>query len=223
MPTTCTHLPASPPPLRLSLPGGASLLDAEPLRLAQPALAPLQPFFQLLDAFLAVVRVLEAIPAAFAVPPDPTAIVARLAELGPKVAALLDLAPQLAVPVTVASVLDAGLDLLAQATLRIDSLEATAARAAVAAARAAALTDAQLARFAACAQADTATATANLVRELSPLAGVLTLATSLLALVGGPPLPSLTALDGLPLADLRAGLATVTAALQAARAAIPLP
>ena len=210
-------------PVRIVLPGGAAILDAEPLRLAQPALAPLQPFFQLLDAFLAAVRVLEAIPAAFLVPPDPTAIVARLADLGTKVAVLLELAPQLSVPVTVASLLDAALDGLAQATVRIDSIDALAARAATAAARASATGDVQLAQFAACAQEDTETAAANLVRDLAPIGGVLTLATSLLALVGGPSLPSLAALDGVPLADLRAGLATVTDALRAARQAIPIP
>jgi hypothetical protein len=224
MPAPCKHhLPPSPDAQKLSLPGGAVLLDPDVLRLAQPALAPLTPFFQVLDAFLGIVKVVQAIPDAFGPPPNPTGIVSALADLAPKVATLGGLLPQLSLPLTVVSSLDTVVGALQQATARLDAIDALAAKATTASERSQVLGDAQLAQLAACAQEDVQTATANLLRELAPAAGVLGLLGPLLALIGGPTLPSLDTLKGVPLAGLRRALADLVGVLTAIREAIPVP
>jgi hypothetical protein len=220
----CDHnLPPSPDPQKLSLPGGATLLDPDVLRFAQPALAPLTPFFQVLDAFMGIVKVLQAIPDAFGPPPDPTGIVSALADLAPKVAKLAGLLPQLSVPITVVSSLDTVISVLQQASTRLDSIDALVEKATKAADRSQVLGDAQLAQLAACAQEDVQTAMANLLRELTPASGVLGLLGPLLSLIGGPALPSLDSLKGVPLANLRSALADLVALLTDIRKAIPLP
>ena len=130
MPAPCKHhLPPTPDAQPLLLPGGAVLLDPDVLRLAQPALAPLTPFFQILDAFLGIVKVVQAIPDALGPPPNPTGIVSALADLAPKVAALAGLVPQLSVPLTVVSSLDAVVGVLRQASVRLDGIDALVAKA----------------------------------------------------------------------------------------------
>ena len=217
------HLPPGPELQKLSLPGGASLLDANVLRVAQPALAPLTPVFQIIDAVLGVVKVLQAIPDAFGPPPDPTSIASALADLAPKIEKLAGLIPQLSVPLTVVSALDVSINLLQQASTRLDSIDALVQKATKAAGRAQALGDPQLAQLAACAQEDVQTATANFVNELAPLAGVLELLGPLLSLIGGPTLPTLDSLKGVPLADLRTALTDLITTLTSIRQAIPLP
>jgi hypothetical protein len=219
----CTHLPASPEPQTLSLIGGAQLQDQDVLRVAQPAIAPLTPFFQLLDAVMGVVKVLKSIPDAFGPPPDPTGIVSALSELAPKIAKLANLVPQLSVPLMVVSTLDVVIGALQQASNRIDSIEELVQKASAASARSQVLGDAQLAQLATCAQEDVQTATANLLRELSPITGVLGLLGPLLSLVGGPALPSLDSIKGVPLDGLRTALADLVALLTDIRKAIPLP
>lgn len=219
----CEHLPPSGEPQKLSLPGGATLIDPDVLRVAQPALAPLTPFFQLLDVILGVVKVLQAIPGAFSAPPDPTGIVSALADLAPKIEKVAGLVPQLSIPLTVVSALDASINLLQQASTRLDSIDALAQKVTAATGRAQTLGDAQLAQLASCAQEDVQTATANLIRELTPLAGVLALLGPLLALVGGPALPGLDSLKGLPVGELRQAIADLVTTLASIRQAIPLP
>ena len=223
MAAACEHLPPSAEPQKLSLPGGATLLDPDVLRVGQPALAPLTPFFQVLDAILGVVKVLQAIPGAFSAPPDPTGIVSALADLAPKIEKLAGLAPQLSVPSTVVSVLDISINVLQQASTRLDSIDALAQKATSAKSRARTLGDAQLAQLAACAQEDVQTATANLVSELAPLGGVLGLLGPLVSLIGGPTLPTLDSLKGVPLSGLRSAIADLVSTLTSIRQAIPLP
>src|SRR5262249_41208743 len=127
MSTTCPDaLPLAPAPQKLSLPGGAQLVDQDVLRVAQPAIAPLTPFFQLLDVIMGVVKVLKAVPDAFGPPPDPTAIISALGEIAPKVAKLANLVPQLSVPIMVVNSLDVVIAGLQQASNRISSIEALA-------------------------------------------------------------------------------------------------
>jgi len=220
----CIHLPSTPAPQELVMPGGATLRAQDLIGAAQPALAPLAPLFDILDVVLGIHRVLEAIPdAILGTPPDPTEVAARLAELAGKMPRLLQLVPQFSVPVMAVRLVDAAIGELERARSQLQGILVLLERVRAAAGRGAELGDEDLLRLATCAEEDAATATGNAVRALGAVQGVLSILGPLLALIGGPQLPDLSSLDGQPRDDAVGAIGDLITALRTARDAIPLP
>ena len=217
------HLPATPEPLRATFVGGATLVAQDLVKAAQPALAPLQPLFDIIDAISTTFKVIQAIPDAFGPPPDPTGLISLLPELAEKVSKLAGLVPQLSVPLMAVNLIDGIIRELERAQSQLRALVDTLARAAAAGQRAQELGDVDLARLAGCAQEDTATATGNVLRSLGPVAGILGIVSPLLSAIGGPQLPDLSSLEGAGLDQALAALDGLIEVLRTARGAIPIP
>lgn len=219
----CEHLPPPPLPFRLVLPGAGELVAFDLGAVAQPALAPLMPFFRLLDAVVKAVDVLRAIPDALSVPPDPTQIVARLPALLEAAAALTPLAPPASVPVTAVSLIDAVIEELRRTRGRIEALDAQARRIERAKERARTLADLQLAELADCAEDDLVTATEHVLAPLEALRAILSILGIVLGLAGGPPLPPWVVTSPRDRAALVLDLLAFEQALADVRGRIPLP
>lgn len=72
------RLPAAPDPLTLTLPGGVTMQQQDLIKVIQPALTPLMPVFNILDAVIAVFNTVKAIPESLGPPPDPTKLVSAM-------------------------------------------------------------------------------------------------------------------------------------------------
>lgn len=83
--SVCRSIPAAPPRSRL-LPGGVSWDASNLVETVQPALSPLVPVFNSVDANVAVFNAIKAIPEMIGPPPDPTVLGPALAELASRVA-----------------------------------------------------------------------------------------------------------------------------------------
>ena len=94
----CLEIPEIPDPFAITLPGGVTIEQINLAQAIQPALTPLVPFFDVIDAIVAVFNCVKAIPDTLGPPPDPTALAVCIPELGEKVAKLLRLLPQLSLP-----------------------------------------------------------------------------------------------------------------------------
>ncbi|WP_428263679.1 hypothetical protein [Haliangium sp.] len=235
----CTPLPRLPTPGEIVFPGGATLsqvlaasseipssLDAATNLLAQasPALAPVMPLFNIVDAVQALVACMEAVPDALGPPPDPGKMAGALSDLVPKVAKLADLVPQLAAPRLVLGMIDTLIDYLEGVRDQIEAIVLQVERTAKALDRANELGDASLADIATCSQANTQAQLQAMADALAPvdtLAGGL---NTLLELLGLPAVPPMA--DLVDAADPSSSLATidpVITTLTELRAAVPLP
>jgi hypothetical protein len=233
---SCPDLAAVPAPLSVTLPGGVSVAslmraaDGVPQELdlvqslmaeASPALAPLKPVFDILDAVTAVHAVLKAIPGAFGPPPDPTKITDALGKLAPKIDNLLRLVPQLSVPLLAKDLLDALVTLLLGLAEALQGLAEELQSLGRVADRATALNDPRLASIAACAQRGVVAQAATLGASLAGLGSLLGLLNTLLDMAGLPEVPDLTTLAKLPLGEILAPLSVLVDALRVVRRAIP--
>ncbi len=108
------RIPAAPHPLSMTLPGGVTMQQQDLLKVIQPALTPLMPLFNILDALIAVFNTVKAIPESLGPPPDPTKLVSAIVEMTKKVSKLLRLVPQLSLPYTIIGVVDLVLDTLSK-------------------------------------------------------------------------------------------------------------
>lgn len=223
MPTICVAIPAAPEPQRLTLPGGASLEHPDLLQVVQPALTPLMPIFDIIDAVVAAFKCIEAIPTTIGPPPDPTALAAALPELAQKVGKLLGLVPQLSVPLTIVDTVDLIVHNLGQVRDQLLHLQARLESISAASARALELNDAALLEIAQCAEANVAQEAANIGKPLACLGQLIALLNVFMGMVGGPELPDLSGLDGKPLDQVVQPLDQLVDALQTARAAVPVP
>jgi hypothetical protein len=219
----CLKIASLPSPLKVTLPGGATLLGKDLSTLAQPALAPLMPVFDIIDAVVAIVSVLQAIPDALGPPPDPTAIASKLPELSEKLGKLLGLVPQVSLPLTVAHLLDGIVAELERARSQLVALKEQVQRIALAVERASQLGDPDLTQLTQCASDSLSQETANVGRALAALGGLIGILRILLGLIGGPTIPDLSSLDGVPLDDAIAIFDEVITAFRTARQAIPIP
>ena len=235
----CKPIPRLPAPRQIVLPGGAALsqvlaagseipsgLDAATNLLAQasPAMAPLMPLFNIIDAVLALVECVQAVPDALGPPPDPAKMVEALSGLAEKLPKLLDLLPQVATPRMVIGMLDTLIDFLEGLRDQIEAILLQAERTRAARAKAEELGDANLLHIAGCAEAQGQAQLQAMADALAPM-NTLTSALSLfLGLLG---LPEVPALDGLlDITNPDAGLAAIDAlidTLRSIRDAVPLP
>lgn len=85
----CLGIPSWPDPFAITLPGGITIEHLNLVEVVQPALTPLVPVFEIVDAVVAVFNCVKAIPDISGAPPDPTALIACLPDLAEKIAKLL--------------------------------------------------------------------------------------------------------------------------------------
>jgi hypothetical protein len=205
----CKPIPRLPTPRQIVFPGGAALsqvlaagaeipsgLDAATNLLAQasPAMAPLMPIFNIIDAVLALVACVQAVPDALGPPPDPAKMVEALSRLAEKLPKLLDLVPQLAAPRMVIGMLDTLIDFIEGLRDQIEAILLQAERTQAASAKAEELGDENLLHIANFAEGN---AQAQLQAMADALAPMNTLAGALNLFLGLLGLPEVPALDGL--------------------------
>jgi hypothetical protein len=220
---SCEQLHAPPAPFRLVLPGAAELIGFDLAALGQPALAPLAPLFRIVDVVTKAVDVLRAIPDTLSMPPNPTAIVQRLPALLQAASELVPLVPQVSVPLTAATMLDAAIEELRRTRGRIEALEAQARRIERARDRALAIDDLRLAESAGCAERDLRKVVEAALAPLEALRGLLGVLGLLLGLAGGPPLPPWRLGDAADRAALVRDILAIERSLVAVREGLPLP
>ncbi len=219
----CVHLPELPDAFSLPLPGGVDLEDIDPMRLLQPALTPLVPIFNIIDAVAAIATFAKAVPAGFGAPPDLTAMAAALPEVAKKTSKLLGLVPQLSVPRMVVRMLTLATNVLRRARSQLRHLQTRIKQVDAIINRAKELDDPGLRRVAACTRANVEQEAANVGKSLASVGKLLGLVNLFLGLIGGPTVPDVKGLSGLPLDEMIPPLDELVKVLEAARDAIPLP
>lgn len=234
--TLCAEITTGPGEVCIVLPGSAQLCaqygfetgdNAQILRslLAQvnTALAPLQPFFNVLDFLQACLEVVQAIPGALGPPPDPTTLIRKTAALVEKFDKLLALFPPTSVPVMVRSILDAMIQFLLALRAELVHLMAQGERINAAELRAVALGNANLQLVVDCARANFDAQLVNMNASITPLRRLLGVVNTLLHLASLPcieiPIGSIDGINDEALAILDAAIS----ALLTAKAAISVP
>ncbi len=217
------RIPALPDPLSMTLPGGVTMQQQDLLKVIQPALTPLMPVFNILDAVIAVFNTVKAIPESLGPPPDPTKLVSAIVEMTKKVSKLLRLVPQLSLPYTIIGVVDLVLDTLSKLRDQLVFLQVQARQLGRMTQLAAELNDAGLAAIAACTRANIEQEATNLGKGLGALGTLLGILDIFMAMVGGPKAPDLSAMAGKPLDDAVKPLDDLVRTLQQLRSAIPVP
>ena len=219
----CLELEAIEDPPVITLPGGVDIQHLNLLEIMQPALTPLVPIFDIVDAIVAAFNCLKAIPDTLGPPPDPSVIAACLPDLAEKVQKLLRLLPMLSLPHLVVRLIDLVIDTLREAREALLHLQQQLQQITGAVDRATELEDAGLMAIAQCAQANVAQEAANVGKSLASLGKLLGIIGMFMGMIGGPEVPDLSNLAGRPLDQVIPPLDALIEALQTARAAVPLP
>jgi hypothetical protein len=219
----CLQLPPLPEPFELTLPGGVTLERINLLEVIQPLLAPLVPLFNIVDTLVAIHNCVRAIPDALGPPPDPTILAACLPDLAEKLAKLLEMLPQLSLPLLLRQVLDLVIDTLRQARSELVNLQEQVGQITRAIDRATELEDAGLMAIASCAQANLEQEAANVGQMLASLGRLIGLVNLFLGVLGLPEVPDLSSVAGLPLDEVIAPIDALIAVFAAARNGVPLP
>lgn len=206
----CFELPEIPTPDKICLPGGLclsyvwdaigkipSLSDVNLAFFGQigPAMAPLKPFFDILDTVLALFRCVQAIPDAIT-KLDPSELLQCAPALAKAVDQVLKLIPQLSIPKMVKSILHNLATLLRSVGADLLYLESQLQRITDAVQRAASLNDHTLSGFLVCAQNtvnDVALSTAEALRGIG---SIILLVNIMMGLFGGPEIPCFGSLVG---------------------------
>jgi hypothetical protein len=220
---TVPHIPPLRDAQTLTLPGGASMQHTELVEIVQPALAPLMPVFDVLDAVLGLVECVQAVPDTLGPPPNPTALVQKLAELAPKVTRLLGLVPQLSLPATLLGLLDLLIDTLVQVRDVLVALRDQDERVRLTRLRAEELGDPRLAEVADQAAADIETEVQNAAKRLAAMSRLVATVNTFMGVVGGPEVPDLSAVTGKPLEEAIVAVSDLILTLQTVRQGIPAP
>lgn len=199
----CIQLPEIPSLERVCLPGGVcfdytwsqagtvpNIADMAVDYIAKlgPAMAPLQPFFQMLDVVIQIFKCLKAIPDAITTlnPTDLLECIPTLAEL---IDQLLSLIPQVSVPkMVIAAIKNVSALLRGVATEFIDIQRANL-RIAEAIDRAASLGDVQMSGFLVCAQGTVEKSAESLAAALQGIGQFILLINLFMSLFGGPEIP----------------------------------
>lgn len=219
----CIEIPPYPDPPSLTLPGGVSMEHLRLLDIVQPALAPLMPVFDIVDAVVATFNCIQAIPDAFGPPPDPSVIAACIPELGSKINKLLQLIPQLSLPVTIVGIIDLVIGDLQKARSELAHLQSQLTQLTGAIERAAELEDAELEAITNCAKNNIEREAANVGKQLASLGKLMGVLGLFLGMIGGPAVPDLSSLSGQTLDQVIAPIDALLEQLQALRSSVPLP
>ena len=194
----CVHIPRLTDPPSLTLPGGVSIEHLRLLDIVQPALTPLMPVFDNR-------RRLSWRPTTVSRPYRPPSdhrqtrrpCAASIPELGAKVAKLLQLIPQLSLPMTIVGIIDLVIGELQRARAEFVHLQSQLTQLTSAVERAAELEDAELEAITNCAQGRTSPArrptSASSSRRWASSWAFLAL---FMGMIGGPDIPDMSSLDG---------------------------
>lgn len=153
-----------------------------------PAMAPLQPFFSLLETVLALFNCVKAIPDAIT-SLNPTDLIKCIPELAEMIDKILKLIPQLSIPKMVIAIIKNVAALLRGIATDLAYLQAQAQRIADGIDRAADLNDYRLNGFLVCAQHTLDTQIGSTGQALAGLGGVILLVNIFMGLFGGPEIP----------------------------------
>ena len=217
----CLEIPEIPDPFALTLPGGIEIEDVNLMKIIQPALTPLVPFFDLIDTIVALFNCIKAIPDAFGPPPDPTVFATCLPDLSKKLNKLLNMLPQVALPRLIVRLLTLVIESLRTVRSQLMHLQAQMLQILGTIDRAKQFEDAGLMAIAQCAQANVAQEAANVGKSLAAIGKLLGLINLFMGLIGGPEVPDLSNLAGRPLDDTIPPLDELLKALEAVRELVP--
>ena len=219
----CLDIPALDDPFALDLPGGITIEHINLMEVIQPALTPLVPLFDVVDTIVAVHNCMKAIPDSLGPPPDPTAIAICIPELGEKVAKLLRLIPQLSLPYTLIGLIDLVIRTLEQAKRELHHLQLQMQQVLGAIDRATNLEDAGLMAITSCAEANVAQEARNVGQMLASLGKLIGLINLFMDLIGGPKVPDLSDLAGMPLDDAVPAIDALIEQMKSIREQVPVP
>jgi len=223
----CFRLPEVPTADKICLPGGLCLdyiwdsigkvphaadIPLDFFSQIGPAMAPLKPFFDMLDTVLSLFNCVKAIPNAI-VKLDPTELLECLPALAKAVDNVLKLIPQLSIPKMVIAIIKNIATLLRAIASDLTYIQSQIQRINDMVDRAAELQDHKLNGFLVCAQDDLEKTTLSTAEALRGIGSIVLVVNILMGLFGGPEIPcfgdlftgSLDALDGA--IDLLTGLA----------------
>lgn len=217
----CLEIPEFPDPFAITLPGGIEIEDINLMKIIQPALTPLVPFFDMIDTIVAIYNCVKAIPDALGPPPDPTVFATCLPDLAKALNKLLNMLPQVALPRLIRRCLTLAIETLRTVRSQLMHLQAQMLQILGMIDRAKNLDDAGLMAICQCAQANVAQEAANVGKSLAALGKLLGLINLFMGIIGGPQVPDLSNLAGRPLDETLPPIDDLIKALVAARTAVP--
>lgn len=234
----CLELPDIPTAQEIILPGGISIasLHAEINRIPtlcsttlnltsqlQPALAPLKPFFDLLDTVIQIFKCVKAVPESI-LQLNPFPLLQCLPELAQKIDQLLRLIPQLSIPHMIVSILNNLIALLNCIVGVVENLLAQTVAIARRIEQAADIGDPKLDAILECAQDDVAVLQQNAAEALAGVGTLIGLVNIFLTLIGADEIPDFSeALQDVPLDEMLQPIQDIIRVLETIRDAIPLP
>jgi hypothetical protein len=219
----CIHVPPLGEPFELTLPGGAQIQHLELADVLQPALTPLMPLFQIVDAIVALHKCTTAVVDALGPPPDPSKLASCIPELAEKVAKLLGLVPQLSLPLMIIGIIDLLIRVLSDVRGVLVHLAAELDAITRIIDRARELNDPNLLEVAGCVETSVQQEAANLGKQLASLGRLIGLTNLFLGMVGGPEIPDFSSLSGKPIQEAISPLDQLVTILQDARRMVPVP
>lgn len=201
------------------LPGGYDFADVDLLKSIQPAISPLVPIFNLVEALVAVKACVEAATEM----PDPTALLECIPGLTEAIQKLLGLLPQASVPKMVLDLIDCVTAELQRLRAFVLGLLSELDRIATVIEKAAELEDPNLNGFAICASERLAAQLDDKLKALIVLGRLLGAMRGLLELIGVDPelVPDFSDISGAALEEIQEPLDSAIEALQTLRDLIP--
>ncbi len=219
----CLELPEFPDPFDFVMPGPIEISDVNLMKIIQPALTPLVPFFDMIDMIVAIYNCVKAIPDALGPPPDPSILTACLPDLAKALNKLLNMLPWVVLPRMIRRLLTLAIETLRTVRSQLMYLQAQILQILGTIDRAKNLGDAGLMAICQCAQANVATEAANVGKSLAALGKLLGIINIFMGLIGGPQVPDLKNLAGRPLDKAIPPFDALIKALEAVRTAVPGP
>lgn len=202
--SSCIEITTGVGEVCIKLPGGSKVCASIGVEFGDPneilraliaeintALAPLGPFFNILDVVKCVFDCIQAIPDALGPPPDPTAIVQCIPNLAKAVNKLLEMLPINSVPILAKSILEAIILLLRAMRSKLLAMIQQAARILAAATKAAETGNFQLQLVVDCANGNMEAQLENMNASMAPLNRLIGLLNTLLELAGLDCIPAL--------------------------------
>lgn len=190
-------IPGAAPPIKVKLPGGLEVSGTPDqvgadamgqvrafMSAANAALAPLGPFFKIIEAVMSLKEFVQAVPK---VVTNPGKVIKAAGNVVKKIAALAPLVPQLSMPFTILGVVDALLTLLEAIVSELNGIVQQAAR--IEEARAASVDAPELLSIISAAESQLQSEQGNLAQALAAVSPLVEIINTFTGLVGLPKLP----------------------------------
>jgi hypothetical protein len=215
----CPEIPPLPDPLEITLPGGITMAHINLVEIIQPALAPLVPLFNIVDTVVTIFNCLKSL-SEF---PNLGALFECLGDLGKAIGKLLQLIPQLSVPLMIIGLIDMLIATLKQARDQFVHLNKQVEQITEVVDKAKELDDPTLMAIAQCADANVAQEASNVGKQLASLGQLLGIINLFMSLIGGPKIPDFGDMAGKPLDEVIEVIDALVNVLDGIRDVIPLP